>query len=99
VLPGLARAYDALGNSDSLLAVLERYVTTPDDDRIFEDPLELAGVYLRLGEVHEARDQRDQAIDYYSRLVDLWQDADPELQTVVSDVRQRIARLVREGAG
>jgi tetratricopeptide (TPR) repeat protein/tRNA A-37 threonylcarbamoyl transferase component Bud32 len=98
VLPGLARAYDALGNSDSLLAVLERYVTTPDDDRIFEDPLELAGVYLRLGEVHEARDQRDQAIDYYSRLVDLWQDADPELQTVVSDVRQRIARLVREGA-
>jgi tetratricopeptide (TPR) repeat protein len=55
VLPGLARAYDALGNSDSLLAVLERYVTTPDDDRLFEDPLELPGVYLRLGEAYEAR--------------------------------------------
>jgi tetratricopeptide (TPR) repeat protein len=99
VLPGLARAYDALGNSDSLLAVLERYVTMPDDDRIFEDPLELAGVYLRLGEVYEARGEREQAIDYYSRLVDLWEGADPELQAVVSDVRQRIARLVREGSG
>jgi tetratricopeptide (TPR) repeat protein len=79
--------------------VLERYVTTPDDDRLFEDPLELPGVYLRLGEAYEARGEREQAIDYYSRLVDLWQDADPELQTVVSDVRQRIARLVGEGAG
>jgi tetratricopeptide (TPR) repeat protein/tRNA A-37 threonylcarbamoyl transferase component Bud32 len=97
VLPGLARAYDALGNSDSLLAVLERYVTTPDDDRLFEDPLELPGVYLRLGEAYESRGERDQAIDYYSRLVDLWEGADPELQTVVSDVRQRIARLAREG--
>jgi tetratricopeptide (TPR) repeat protein len=99
VLPGLARAYDALGKTDSLLAVLERYVTTPDDDRLFEDPVELAGVYLRLGEAYEARDQRERAIDYYSRLADLWSGADPELQAVVSDVRERIARLVREGNG
>lgn len=99
VLPGLARAYDALGNTDSLLAVLERYVTMPDDDRLFADPLELPGVYLRLGEVYEARDERERAIDYYSRLLDLWQDADPDLQAVVSDVRRRIARLVREGNG
>jgi lipopolysaccharide biosynthesis regulator YciM len=50
-----------------------------------------------LGEAYESRGERDQAIDYHSRLVDLWEGADPELQTVVSDVRQRIARLVRKG--
>jgi hypothetical protein len=36
------------------------------------------------------------AAEYYSEFVDLWEDADPELQPQVEDVRERIARLVGE---
>ena len=37
------------------------------------------------------------AVDYYSRFVDLWEDADAERQPIVEDVRGRLARLVGEG--
>jgi hypothetical protein len=36
------------------------------------------------------------AVEYYNEFVELWKDADPDLQPVVSEVRERIARLVRE---
>ncbi len=36
------------------------------------------------------------AVEYYDRFVELWKDADEELQPVVRDVRARIARLVGE---
>jgi tetratricopeptide (TPR) repeat protein/tRNA A-37 threonylcarbamoyl transferase component Bud32 len=96
VLPGLARLHDQTGNTDSLITVLERYLTTPDDDRLHVDFLELPGVYVRLGELYEARGEREQAIENYDRFVDLWQGADAELQLQVDDVRRRIARLAAE---
>jgi hypothetical protein len=46
--------------------------------------------------MYEERDEIDKAIDHYSRFVELWQDADVELQPVVEEVRGRIARLVGE---
>jgi tetratricopeptide (TPR) repeat protein/tRNA A-37 threonylcarbamoyl transferase component Bud32 len=98
VLPGLARLYDQTGNSDSLFAVLDRYVNTPDDDRFFVDPIELPGAYVRLGELYEGRGDRENAIDYYNRFVTLWQDADAELQPQVEDIRRRITRLAGETA-
>ena len=36
------------------------------------------------------------ALEYYARLVELWNDADEELQPGVRDRRARIARLVAE---
>jgi tetratricopeptide (TPR) repeat protein len=96
VLPGLARAYDQQGNLDSLQAVLERYVETPEDDRWEMDPLELPGVYRRLAQVYEARGNIDGAIDYYGRFADLWADADPELQPLVTEARESIQRLIQE---
>src|SRR5207244_4416439 len=41
--------------------------------------------------------QLDRARDYYGRFVDLWKNADPDLQPFVRDVRGRIARLTMEG--
>jgi hypothetical protein len=38
-------------------------------------------------------DCRAKAIDYYTRFVELWSRADPELQPRVSAVRQRLTRL------
>ncbi len=51
---------------------------------------------LRLAQLYEGRGDTDEAIEYYNRFVELWQDADPVLQPIVEDVRGRIAGLVGE---
>ncbi len=42
------------------------------------------------------RTKLDKGIEYYDKSVDLWQDADEELQPIVRDIRNRIARLFGE---
>jgi tetratricopeptide (TPR) repeat protein len=61
----------------------------------------LAPAYLRMGEIHERRGNRAQAVEYYSRFVARWKDCDPELRPLVNDVRRRLARLgdTRKTAG
>jgi tetratricopeptide (TPR) repeat protein len=59
----------------------------------------LAHPYVRAGELYEQRGERERAIDYYQRLVDLWQNADPDLQSRVEEVRKRMARLAGEPRG
>ena len=39
---------------------------------------------------------RERAAAYYNEFVELWLDADPELQPQVEDVRRRIANLIGE---
>jgi tetratricopeptide (TPR) repeat protein len=92
----LARAYERAGERDSALAVYERAVTTPGWERMFHEALTLGPTYKRLGELYEERGQLDKARDYYGRLVDLWRNADTELQPIVRDVKQRLAGLIRE---
>ena len=94
----LARAYERAGQPDSALAVYERSVTTDGLSRLFDQATTLAPTYRRLGELYEQRGQLDKARDYYGRFIDLWKNADPELQPLVRDVRQRLARLTAEGA-
>ena len=53
----------------------------------------LAASYVRLGELWEGKGDRAKAASYYARFVDLWKDADPELQPRIADVRRRLARL------
>jgi eukaryotic-like serine/threonine-protein kinase len=94
----LARAYERAGERDSALAVYERAVTTPGFTLLFDEVLTLGPTYKRLGELYEERGDVVKALDYYGRLVDLWKNADPELQPAVRDVRQRLARLTAERA-
>ena len=90
-----ARAYDLAGNADSAVAVYERFLTTPYMDRSFIDGLFMPAVHKRLGELYEARGQRDQALRHYRSFMELWKDADPELQPRVTDARIRVAALTR----
>ena len=81
---------------DSAILAFERFLTAPgigfvDDDA--SHPTFLAGTYKRLGELHEQKGNASKAIEYYSKFVTLWKNADPELQPRVAEVRRRLALL------
>jgi len=96
-LPLMARAYEMLNMPDSALVSYERLVTTPQYFRLRHDALYLASSLLRLGELYEARGDRARAIEYYSRFVDLWKNADPELQPRVTAVKSKLEALAAGG--
>ena len=90
----LARAYDRLGERDSVVTIYERMLADRNPEaRLFEDGAERARALKRLGELYEERGKVTQAIRRYREFVELWKDADPALQPVVQDVRERITRL------
>jgi tetratricopeptide (TPR) repeat protein len=93
----LAHAYDLANQPDSAIAVFERYLSTRYYYRAATDAMFLAGTYKRLGELYEAKGDKDKAAFYYARFVDLWKDADAELQPRVSEVRKRLAVLGKRG--
>ncbi len=92
---GLGRAYDLAGQADSAIAAFDRYVRSPFSARLPTDQFFLGPVMKRLGELYEAKGNRQQAISSFTRFAELWKNADPPLQPMVADVRQRIARLAR----
>ena len=98
----LGRAFDAAGQGDSTIAEYEAYIATPywlklfggESPQInFGDALVRAGIHKRLGELYEAKGDRQRAASHYAAFVQLWMNADPELQPQVEDVRRRLARL------
>lgn len=59
----LARAYDLDGQADSALAAYERAVNLPRKTRLFGDYDRLGPAYKRLGELYEARGDRERAVE------------------------------------
>jgi hypothetical protein len=59
--------------------------------------LTLAGVWPRMmllrADLAAAAGQKDEARVWYGRVLDLWADADPELQPVIAHVRSSVASL------
>jgi len=95
----LAGVYDTMGQPDSAIALYERAVSVPATmGRLLGDGPTLAPSLKRLGELYEAKGDRKKAAEYYGRFVELWKDADPELQAGVKEVRGRLARLAQEPA-
>ena len=89
----LARAYDAADNIDSTAALIRRYLDTPSARRLDNDALYLAPFLKRLGEIAAAKGDNASAAASYRRFVELWKNADAELQPKVREVRQRLTRL------
>ncbi|MGH7579997.1 MAG: protein kinase domain-containing protein [Gemmatimonadales bacterium] len=96
----LGTIHDRLGHADSAIAAFERVAGTPTIEaaRTVES-YALAPSLKRLGELYESRGDRRRAADYYGRFVDLWKNADAELQPAVREVRARLAQLAREPGG
>ena len=86
---------DRLQESDSALAAGEAYLLRTEPGRLARDAVFLANTRQRLGELYEAKGNVDKALEHYSAFVELWKNADTELQPRVRDVRGRIERLQR----
>ncbi len=93
----MAIAHDVASNSDSVRVYWEAYLDTywgiPNIEA-WARPLALR----RLGEIYESRGDPEKAVEHYDRFVDLWQNADADLQPQVADARERIARLIGEAS-
>jgi DNA-binding SARP family transcriptional activator/tetratricopeptide (TPR) repeat protein len=59
----------------------------------------LAPSHLRQAEIYQRRNQRDLAAQHYRRFIELWREADPELQPVVAEARSQLATLESGSTG
>jgi tetratricopeptide (TPR) repeat protein len=92
----LAVAYESAGAPDSAVATYQRRITRPDPFRLFGDQGTVALSHERLGQIYEERGDWEKAAEHYARFVDLWKDADPELQPRVEAAQRRIDLLFAE---
>jgi tetratricopeptide (TPR) repeat protein len=90
-----ARAFDKLQQPDSVIFWYERALAS-NVGRLADRVDEIPRAYRRLGELYEAKGDTKRAIQRYSDFVELWKNADPALQPLVKDVRERIARLQKK---
>jgi len=91
----LGRAFDAAGQADSAIVQFERYLTTPYW-RNWEPPLDPSrrpAIHERLGQLYETKGDTQKAAEHYRAFIELWKDADPELQPRVKAARDRLAKL------
>jgi tetratricopeptide (TPR) repeat protein len=93
----LARAFDLSAMPDSAIALFERYLASPYWRTYIDsaDAAHLAGAYKRLGELYESKNDLQRAATAYAKFVELWRNADPELQSKVEEVKSRLAAVER----
>jgi tetratricopeptide (TPR) repeat protein len=91
----LGRAYDAAGKADSAAMMFERYLSTPYWFKPIPelDPVRVPAIRERLGQLYESMGKTEKAVENYRAFIDLWKNADAELQPRVTDARQRLTRL------
>lgn len=87
----IARTYDDMGQADRAIAAFEAGLAHQYPYRT--ELVELPYTLRRLGELYEATGDAEKAIEYYGRFVELWRDADPELQPRVREARERMERV------
>jgi tetratricopeptide (TPR) repeat protein len=95
--PTFAEAYDLAGETDSALAYYDRFLAL-EANRQVDERVWYPRSLRRAGQIHERKGNREKALEYYGKFVDLWKDADPVLQPLVRETRQWIAQLTRERA-
>jgi hypothetical protein len=91
----LAFAFDEAGMPDSAIFYMEEALTVFDPNRMSDvrDPVLIPFFNRRLGELYEAKGDRVKAAKHYRVVLDVWKNAEPELQVIVNDLRERVRRL------
>jgi eukaryotic-like serine/threonine-protein kinase len=92
---GLSRAFDVGGQADSAIVQYELFVRTPLYRHWAEqlDGAFLARAFERLGQLYEEKGDATNAAENDRKFIELWKNADPELQPRVAAARARLKRL------
>jgi tetratricopeptide (TPR) repeat protein len=85
--------YAELGQADSAVTYLEAFIRPSEIARWGLPLAQLPAIERRLAELEESRGNIDAVIRHYRRFIELWSDADPELQYQVDAARRALARL------
>jgi eukaryotic-like serine/threonine-protein kinase len=93
ITAAIARTRDAMGQPDQAIAEYERSLAQHDPGRVYDFTNDARSL-RRLAELYEARGEAQKAAGYYARFVDLWKDADSELQPQVRAAQARLERLL-----
>jgi len=87
---------DAAGRPQEALEAYEKYVVRPWWVRTIVDSWTLGSVLERLGQLHDEQGDPQKAAVYYAQFVDLWANADADVQPRVEAARARLQEIVRE---
>jgi tetratricopeptide (TPR) repeat protein len=93
---GAVPAFEALGQTDSVVVRYETWLGRRDLGGFWGDSRNLPRAYERLAQLYDEKGDLEQAAGYYALFVELWADADPELQPRVAAARARMEAIVRE---
>ena len=88
----LGRAFDLANQPDSTITHWEAYLNYPTHEP-GRDAIFLPGMHKRLGELYEAKGETQKAISHYTAFIELWKNADKELQPKVAEARTRLSAL------
>jgi len=91
-----ASLFEALGQPDSAIARYREYLDTPANFNLWFDAHRLAPLHESLGRLYDEQGDLENAALHYAQFVDLWEDADAELQPRVVAARARLEDIVRE---
>jgi len=91
----LAKAYLMANRIGEAIDVLEKALARYDPARLFDSGTNVRGYYL-LGNAYQLAGRNDEAIEQYQIFLDIWENADPELEEV-PDARKRLEQLKSAG--
>jgi hypothetical protein len=82
--------------TDSAIAYYEGYIKAPGAFRLFWDSNSLGPAFERLAVLYDERGDWEKAAENYARFVELWDEADAELQPRVEAAQQRLDAIFAE---
>jgi tetratricopeptide (TPR) repeat protein len=91
----LVRMFAAAGMADSALAAYGEYRRTPTGSRPRQGPDVILGATLTetMARIYDAKSDAENAARLYGEFIELWKNADPELQPRVAAARERLKKL------
>ena len=89
----VALAFEEAAMPDSAIARHEHFLATPDVTRMWEDGMKLGFVYERLADLYMTKGDRENAARYAGKFIELWKNADSELQPRVQAKREMLRQL------
>ena len=90
----LGQAFDKAGKPDSARKYLTQYAEMAGNGHYQADPVNMAPTLFRLGQLYQDAGDTVHAMQYYGRFVDLWKNADPELQPRVAEAKKAMGEMV-----